>query len=244
MSRVALVTGGSRGIGRAVAELLGGHGHSVAVNYSSSADEADDVVSAIRAAGGEAMSVGADAGDPDDVSAMFEEVNGKLGPVEILVNNAGRTKDGLLLRMGEEDWSEVIRINLDSVYLCTKAAMRSMVRARWGRIVSISSVAGVAGNAGQANYAASKAGIIGFSKSIAKEVGSRGITCNVVAPGFIDTAMTASLGEKLRDYALPLISLGRFGQPGEVATVVGYLCSEESSYVTGQVIRVDGGLSI
>ena len=244
MSRVALITGGSRGIGRAVAELLGGYGHSVAVNYSSSADEADEVVSAIRAAGGEAMSVGADAGDPDDVSAMFEEVNGKLGPVEILVNNAGRTKDGLLLRMGEEDWSEVIRTNLDSVYLCTKAAMRSMVRARWGRIVSISSVAGVSGNAGQANYAASKAGIIGFSKSIAKEVGSRGITCNVDAPGFIETAMTASLGEKLRDYALPLISLGRFGQPGEVATVVGYLCSEESSYVTGQVIRVDGGLSI
>ncbi len=244
MSRVALVTGGSRGIGRAVAEVLGEAGHRVAVNYASRGDAAEAVAAAIRAAGGEAMPVQADVGDPEAVAQMFALLAEQWGPVEILVNNAGVTRDGLLMRMGEEDWEDVLRTNLSSVYLCTKAAMRGMLRARWGRIVSMASVAGIAGNAGQANYAAAKAGIIGFTKSIAKEVGSRGITANVVAPGFIETDMTAALGDTVRDAALPLIGLGRFGSASEVASLVGYLCSEQSSYITGQVIRVDGGLSI
>ncbi|HSM01130.1 MAG TPA: 3-oxoacyl-[acyl-carrier-protein] reductase [Acidimicrobiia bacterium] len=241
--RVALVTGGSRGIGRAIAERLGADGHRVAVNYRSRRDAADEAVEAITSAGGQAVAVGADVGDPDAVAGMFAWVEESMGPVEILVNNAGITADALLVRMKPEDWDAVIRTNLGSAYLTTKAALRGMLKARWGRIVSIASVAGMAGNPGQANYAAAKAGLIGFTKSVAKEVGSRGITVNAVAPGFVDTDMTEALGDEVRDAALPSISLGRFGTPAEIASAVGYLASDDASYITGQVLVVDGGLA-
>jgi 3-oxoacyl-[acyl-carrier protein] reductase len=244
MGRVALVTGGSRGIGRAAAERLAADGHRVAVNYRAGADGAAGVVAAIRSAGGEAIAAGADVGDPAQVAALVERVEADLGPIEILVNNAGITRDDLLLRMKPEQWDEVIRTNLTSAYLCTRAVLRRMLRARWGRIVSVSSVVGQSGNPGQANYAAAKAGLIAFTRSVAKEVGSRGITVNAVAPGFIETDLTASLGDEIRDAALGSIALRRFGTPPEVASAIGYLASDQASYITGHVIVVDGGMTI
>ena len=244
MSRVALVTGGSRGIGRAIASRLASDGHAVAVNYAANSAAADDVVEAIVAAGGTAIAVQADVGDADAVSAMFETVEDRLGKVEVLVNNAGITKDDLLLRMGPEAWDEVIETNLRSVYLCSRAAMRGMLRSRWGRIISVSSISGISGNPGQANYAASKAGIIGFSKSIAREIGSRSITVNVVAPGFIETDMTEGLGTEIADEVANRAALGRLGRPEEVAAAVGYLASDDAAYVTGQTLVVDGGLAL
>lgn len=244
MSRVALVTGGSRGIGRAIALRLARDGCSVAVNYASNATAADAVVGEIRDGGGTAVAVGADVGDPDAVTGLFAEVEEELGRVEILVNNAGITRDDLMLRMGVDAWDEVIATNLRSVFLCSKAALRAMLRAKWGRIISLSSVSGIAGNPGQANYAASKAGIIGFSRSLAKEVGSRGITVNVVAPGFIETDMTAELGDDAKAAATKQISVGRLGHPDEIASAVGYLASDEASYITAQTIVVDGGLAL
>ena len=240
---MALVTGGSRGIGRAIAQRLAADGCRVAVNYHTRGDAADEVVTVIRGAGGEAVAVGGDVGYGEGVAGIFGAVVQGLGPVEILVNNAGITADDLVLRMKPESWDAVLRTNLDSVYLCTRAALRGMVKARWGRVISITSVAGVSGNAGQANYAAAKAGIIGFTKSIAKEVGSRGITANAVAPGFIETELTSALGSAVREAALPAIALGRFGTPPEIAAAVGYLASDDAAYVTGQVLVVDGGLS-
>ncbi|MEX1005082.1 MAG: 3-oxoacyl-[acyl-carrier-protein] reductase [Acidimicrobiia bacterium] len=244
MSRVALVTGGSRGIGRAIALALAGAGNKVAVNYASRADAAQGVVAEIEAAGGQAIAIGANVADPDDVATMFAAVGEAYGPVEVLVNNAGITRDGLLMRMSVEAFDAVIATNLRSAFLCSKAAMRGMLRARWGRIVSIGSVAGIAGNPGQANYAASKAGLIGMTKSIAKEVGSRGITVNVVAPGFIATDMTDALGDDARMASLSAISLGRFGDPAEVAAAVTFLASEKAGYITGQVLSVDGGIAL
>jgi 3-oxoacyl-[acyl-carrier protein] reductase len=244
MSRVALVTGASRGIGRSIAVLLAARGHHVAVNYRTNAGAATEVVEAIEGTGGEALAVQADVSDADQVTAMFAAVEEHLGAVEVLVNNAGVTRDGLLLRMQPEAWDEVLATDLRSAYLCSRAALRAMVKARWGRIVSIGSVSGVAGNAGQANYAAAKAGLIGFSKSLAKEVGSRGITVNVVAPGFIETDLTASLAATSAERLLENISLGRFGRPEEIASVVGYLASDEAGYITGQTIVVDGGLAL
>ena len=244
MSRVALVTGGSRGIGRAIAVALAEAGNRVAVNYANRADAAQDVVAEIDASGGQAMAFGANVADPDEVSAMFGAVAEAYGPVEILVNNAGITRDDLLMRMSVEAFDAVIATNLRSAFLCSKAAMRGMLRARWGRIVSIGSVAGISGNPGQANYAASKAGLIGMTKSIAKEVGSRGITVNVVAPGFIATEMTESLGEDAKAASLSAISLGRFGDPADVAAAVAFLTSEQAGYITGQVLSVDGGIAL
>lgn len=244
MSGIALVTGGSRGIGRAIALRLAEDGHAVAVNYASSAAKAEEVVAQIEAAGGTAFAVQADVSDEAAVSGMFASIADALGPVTILVNNAGITDDGLMLRMGADQFDRVIATNLRSAFLCTKAALRGMVKARHGRIISISSVSGVAGNPGQANYAASKAGLIGFTKSVAKEVGSRGITANVVAPGFIATDMTDALGDEVTGRAVEQISVGRLGLPTEVASLVGYLASDDASYITGQTIVVDGGLAL
>ncbi len=242
--KVVLVTGASRGIGRAVAEHFATLGHRIAINYATNEDAAAAALAAVRAAGAEALSVAANVGDADEVAGMFETVGAALGPVEILVNNAGITRDDLMLRMKVDQWDEVITTNLRSVYLCSKAALRGMLRAKWGRIISVGSVSGLAGNPGQANYAAAKAGIVGFTKSLAKEVGSRGITVNVVAPGFIATDMTDALGGDVTSAAAERIAVGRLGTPQEVASVVGYLASDTASYITGQTIVVDGGLAL
>ncbi len=244
MSRVALVTGGSRGIGRAVALRLAADGHAIAVNYAVNRAAADEVVETIAANGGTAMAVRADVGDADAVSAMFSDIEENLGRVDVLVNNAGITRDDLLLRMGPDAWDQVIETNLRSVYLCSRAAMRGMLRTRWGRIISVSSVSGISGNPGQANYAASKAGIIGFSKSIAREIGSRNITVNVVAPGFIETDMTEQLGTEIAEEVAGRVAVGRLGRPEEIAAAVGYLASDDAAYVTGQTLVVDGGLAL
>ncbi len=244
MSRVALVTGGSRGIGRAIAVELARTGHRVAINYARRPDAAEATAGLVTEAGGTAITIQADVGDDDDVAAMVETVITELGPVEVLVNNAGITRDGLLLRMSSADWDDVMSTNLRSLYLCSKSVLRAMVRARWGRIISIGSVSGIAGNPGQTNYAATKAGVIGFTKSLAKEVGSRGITVNAVAPGFVETELTAELGEETAAAAVNSIALGRLGRPAEVASLVGYLASDAAAYITGQAIVVDGGLAL
>jgi len=244
VSRVALVTGGSRGIGRAISERLAADGHRIAVGYVGNVEAAKEVVAAIEAGGGEAAAFAGDVGDPAAVDELFAAVTDRFGPVEILVNNAGITRDDLLLRMSPEAWHEVIETNLTSQFLCSKAALRGMLRARWGRIICISSVSGIAGNPGQTNYAASKAGIIGFAKSLAKEVGSRSITVNVVAPGFIVTDLTAELGEDRAQAMTGYIALGRLGRAEEIASAVGYLASVDASYITGQTIVVDGGLAL
>lgn len=243
-AQVALVTGASRGIGKAIAMQLADDGFAVAVNYASSAEKAEAVVEAIIADGGHAMSIQADVSDSEAVTAMFASVESQLGAVSVLVNNAGVTDDGLVMRMSVDQWDNVLGTNLRSTFLCTKAALRSMLRARTGRVINISSVSGISGNPGQANYAASKAGVIGFTKSVAKEVGSRGITVNAVAPGFIQTDMTADLADNVLEEVTKQIALARLGDAEEVAFMVGYLASERASYITGQTIVVDGGLAL
>lgn len=238
------MTGGSRGIGRAVAVRLAATGHTVAVNYAKNSAAAEEVVKMIEDGGGRAASYGADVSDTEQVEGMFAAIGEDLGPVSVLINNAGITRDTLLLRMSESDFDDVIATNLRSAYLCTRIALRSMVRARWGRVVSIASVAGITGNAGQSNYAASKAGMIGFSKAVAKEVGSRNITVNVVAPGFITTELTQDLSDAVKEEAISRISVGRFGAADEVAAAVEFLVSDAASYVSGHVMAVDGGLAL
>jgi 3-oxoacyl-[acyl-carrier protein] reductase len=244
MSSVALVTGASRGIGRAIALQLAADGFAVAVNFASSASKADEVVAQIQASGGSAVAIQADVSDPDAVANLFRTASDELGPASVLVNNAGITDDGLVLRMSPDQWDRVVNTNLRSVFLCTKEALRSMLRAKSGRIINISSISGISGNPGQGNYAAAKAGVIGFTKSVAKEVGSRGITVNAIAPGFIQTDMTDALGEKVTAAVSEQIALGRLGLPEEVASAVGYLASEGASYITGQTIVIDGGLAL
>ena len=242
--RIALVTGASRGIGEAIALRLAKSGAKVAVNYHTGKDAATKVVAAIASSGGEALSIGADVSKEDQAESLIKEVVGRWGTLDILVNNAGVTRDKLLMRMSTEEWDEVINVNLRGAYLCTRFALPLMVRKRSGRIVNMSSVIGVAGNAGQANYAASKAGLIGFTKAIAREVASRSITVNAVAPGYIITSMVDELSEEIQKAILARIPMSRFGTPQDVAEVVAFLCSDAAGYVTGQVIGIDGGLAV
>ena len=240
--RSALVTGGSRGIGRATAIRLAANGHRVAVNYNSHPEEATAVVEEIRATGGTAIAVGGSVASKETAVAMIDAAVEAHGPIEILINNAGVTGDNLLMRMKEEEWETVIDTNLGSMFKVTKACIKAMTKARWGRIVNVSSVVGSSGNAGQTNYGASKAGIEGFTRSLAKEVGSRGITVNAVSPGFIDTDMTRELSDKQTEALLSQIPLGRLGLPEEVAAVVGFLVSERGGYITGETVHVNGGM--
>ncbi len=243
--KAALVTGASRGIGRAIAEVLAARGASVVVNYHSSPDAAETVVQGIEERGGTAVAVQADVGDFAAAQALVKAAIDSYGQIDILVNNAGTTHDTLLMMMKEDQWDRVIDTNLKSVFNCCKAVARSMVRRKQGgRIINISSVSGIVGQAGQANYAASKAGIIGFTKSLAKELGSRNITVNAVAPGFVLTDLTADLSEDLVQKSLEYIPLGRWGELQEIANVVAFIASDEASYVTGQVIAVDGGIAM
>ena len=240
----ALVTGGSRGIGKAVCLELARQGANVAVNYSGRAQAAEQVAAACRELGVEAFAVQADVADAAAVDAMVKEVAARFGRVDILVNNAGITRDKLALQMKEEDFDAVLDTNLKGAFLCMKAVYRPMMKQRYGRIINLSSVVGLRGNAGQANYAASKAGLIGMSKSIAKELASRGVTVNLVAPGFIDTEMTAVLPEAAREALLKSIPMARLGQPEDVARAVAFFAAEESGYITGQVLCVDGGMAV
>ena len=242
--RVAIVTGGGRGIGRAVAVRLAKEGANVAITYRSNDAAAEEAAEEVRAAGAQSEIFQGDVATPEDVAALFEGVGEALGRVEILVNNAGLTRDNLMMRMKESDFDEVLRTNLKGTYLCTRAALRPMIRARWGRIVNISSVVGLVGNAGQANYAASKAGIIGFTKSVAREVAQRGITANVVAPGYVETELTQSLTDDIKDQIKSQVPAGRFAEAEEVAGVVAFLAGEDAGYVTGQTLAVDGGMTM
>jgi len=240
--QVALVTGASRGIGRAVAELLAGHGATVGL-VARSAEPLEAVASGIRSRGGEAMAWAADVADPATAGGLVERIVGERGRLDILVNNAGITRDGLLLRMSDEDWNAVMDANLGSVFRFTRAAARPMLKARRGSIVNLTSIVGLQGNAGQSNYAASKGGIVAFTRSASRELASRGIRVNAVAPGFIETDMTAGMTEEARSRMLGVIPMGRPGKPEDVARAVLFLASDLSHYVTGQVLTVDGGLA-
>jgi len=244
--KVALVTGASRGMGKAIALKLASLGSKVVVNYvaieASNKVDADNLVESIIHLGGEAMPVEADVRDSETVKTMVERVTDKWGKIDILVNNAGINRDTLLLRMSDDAWDDVINTNLRGAYLCTKFALRSMMRQEWGRIINIASVSGIVGNIGQSNYAASKGGLIAFTKSIAREMGSRNITVNAVAPGYIITGMTDKLPPERKEAILAMIPLQRFGQPEDVAELVAFLASDRAGYITGQAITIDGGL--
>lgn len=240
--KVALVTGASRGIGQATAIELAKAGADIVVNFIGNEAVADETVEKIEALGRKALKIKADVSNAEEVQAMVDEAYAAFGHIDILVNNAGITRDGLLIRMKDSDWDDVLNINLKGVYLVSKAVAKIMVKQRSGRIINMTSVSGVTGNVGQANYAAAKAGVIGFTKTCAKELAARGITVNAIAPGFIETAMTDVLPEKIKEGIAASIPFGRMGQPEEIASVVTFLASDFASYVTGQVLNVDGGM--
>ena len=240
--KAAIVTGASRGIGREIALLLAQEGARVAVNYSGSKDKADEVVQLITESGGEAFAIQADVSNADSVKAMVDQTLETFGSIDILVNNAGITRDNLLMRMKDDEWDDVININLKGVFLCTKGVTRQMMRQRAGKIVNVASIVGVSGNPGQANYVAAKAGVIGFTKTVAKELASRNINVNAVAPGFITTDMTDTLNEEVKNQMLTAIPLGKLGSPADVAKTVAFLLSDDAAYITGQTIHVDGGM--
>jgi 3-oxoacyl-[acyl-carrier protein] reductase len=240
--RVALVTGGGRGIGRAIAARLAKGSAKVAISYRANDAAAEETANLVREAGAECELFKGDVATPEDVEVLVNGIGEAFGPVEIFVNNAGTTRDNILLRMKDAEFDEVLATNLKGTYLCTQAVLRGMVRARWGRIVNVSSVVGLVGNAGQANYAASKAGIIGFTKSVAREVAGRGITANAVAPGYVETELTGALPESIKEQILGQVPVGRFGELEEVAEVVAFLASDSAAYITGQTIAVDGGM--
>ena len=242
--KTALVTGASRGIGRAIALQLAAEGAKVAINFAGNTAKAEEVKAEIESKGIEALLVQANVADSEAVDEMVKKVADTWGKIDILVNNAGITRDGLLMRMKDADFDDVISTNLKGVYNCTKAVSKLMIKQRSGRIVNMASIVGITGNAGQTNYAAAKAGIIGFSKSAAKEFAARGITVNVVAPGLIETDMTAVLSDNLKETMLKDIPLGRIGKPEDIAQAVKFLVSDEAAYITGQVLRVDGGMSM
>lgn len=242
--KIALVTGSSSGIGAAIATELAANGATVAVHYRGNKEGAQAVADTIRQQGGTCGLFQADVSDTEQAANLVKRVQDELGPVQILVNNAGVTRDTLLLSMKEEDWDTVMTTNLKSVYAVTRPALRGMVRKRWGRIINITSVVGLTGQAGQSNYAASKAGIIGFTKSLARELASRNVTVNAVAPGFIPTALTDVLGDELRENIIASTPLGRMGTPEEIAWAVAFLAADRSGFVTGQVLTVDGGLTM
>ncbi|MDO9557007.1 MAG: 3-oxoacyl-[acyl-carrier-protein] reductase [Coriobacteriia bacterium] len=242
--KVALVTGSSQGIGAEIARRLAAEGAAVAVNYIAGSEAAAcDVVACIQAAGGTADAFKADVGDPESVAALVDAVAERFGRLDVLVNNAGITRDGLLVRMSDEDWGDVIRTNLTGAFLMTRAAAKLMMKARSGSIINISSVVGIAGNAGQVNYASAKAGLIGMTKSVARELASRNVRVNAVAPGFIETDMTAALPAATREAALGSIAMKRMGTPADIAAVVVFLASDEAAYITGQTLAVDGGMT-
>ncbi len=242
-ARNALVTGASRGIGQSVAVALAGAGHRVFC-MSTTSGGCDETVAQCRELGVEAQALAGDISDSETVVGMAKTVTEEVGMLHCLVNNAGITRDGLFMRMSDEDFDRVVAVNLRGAFLTCRAFARAMAKGRFGRIVNVGSVVGVTGNAGQANYAASKAGLIGFSKALARELGGRGVTVNVVAPGFIETDMTQGLGEEVRAAALQNIPLNRFGTTQDVAAAVGFLCSDAASYITGQVLLVDGGMAM
>jgi len=242
--RVAIVTGSARGIGKAIALKLAGVGANIVVNdIAVAVDSLEKTAEEIRSLGRQALAVTADVSSPEDVTRLVEAAASNFGKIDILINNAGVTRDQLIMRMSDEEWDTVLNIDLKSAFLCTRSVLRHMLRQRWGRIISIASVVGIIGNAGQANYASAKAGIIGLTKSIAKEVGSRGITANAIAPGFIESKMTEQLDKKQRQALLEHIPLGSIGTPQDVAEAVAFLASEEARYITGQVLNVDGGMA-
>jgi len=240
--KIAVVTGGSRGIGRAICQRLAALGSTVIVNYVSNPAAAEETVKSIQNAGGKAESIQFNVAVAGEIEAAFKNIIDAHGRVDILVNNAGITRDGLLMKMKDEQWDEVLNTNLKGVFLCTKAVSRAMMKQRWGRIINITSVIGFAGNAGQANYAAAKAGIVGFTKSVAKELASRGITVNGVAPGYIVTDMTRDLSEEVTNTIKGEIPMGVLGEAEDIAGAVAYLASDDARYVTGQFIHVNGGM--
>ncbi|MBW9173296.1 3-oxoacyl-[acyl-carrier-protein] reductase [Clostridium estertheticum] len=242
--KTAVVTGASRGIGRAIALKLAKHGANVVVNYRNSVDAVQEVVKEIEALGVKVLAIQADISSYADVENMIKKSVEEFGSIDILVNNAGITKDGLLMRMKEADFDSVIDINLKGAFNCTRHVAAIMLKQRSGRIINISSVSGLTGNAGQVNYSAAKAGIIGMTKSVAREFGSRGVTCNAVAPGYIQTDMTEDLSAKVKDTIMGTIPLKRLGRPEDVANVVAFLATDEAAYITGQVINVDGGMAM